>query len=99
MLETVSLFADLSDSEIIEIEKISQRMKLGSDETVFHEGEFSRDIYIIESGEVQIMVRDLSGVTKIVTTLRSKDFFGEMALLDNSIPRLATFTVPHNLGA
>jgi len=57
---------------------------------IFHQGEPGNDFYIIEDGEVEVLVsKDNGGSEKLITVLGPGDFFGEMALVDNS-PRNAS---------
>lgn len=57
-------------------------------EVIVREGEFSRDMFVIQSGEVQITKR--VGEREVeLARLHQGDFFGEMSLLE-SLPRDAT---------
>lgn len=58
-------------------------------ETIFTEGDEDREMYIIQSGEVQITKRLSSGKIIHLATITKGDFVGEMALLE-SLPRSAT---------
>ena len=53
-------------------------------ETIFKEGEPAKELYVIQSGEVEIQVGN-----RLLDTLEANDIFGEMALID-SAPRSAT---------
>src|SRR5579885_1857542 len=55
-----------------------------SGELIFHEGDPACEMYVIESGHVEIQ----SG-NRVLGTLGSKNIFGEMALVDGA-PRGAT---------
>ncbi len=63
-------------------------LEFSDGETIFTEGEESREMYIVQSGEVQITKRFSSGEIKLATIAKG-DFVGEMALLE-SLPRSAT---------
>jgi CRP-like cAMP-binding protein len=58
---------------------------------LFREGEPGHEMFIIESGRVQL-TRNLRGVEKIIAVLPPGEFFGEMAII-NQKPRSATATV------
>ena len=59
-------------------------------EPIFHQDEPGDEMYIIQSGAVEVSV--FQDNRKVVLTLLGKgDFFGEMALLDSK-PRSATVT-------
>ena len=55
-------------------------------ETIFKEGEPAKELYIIQSGTVEIQVGN-----RLLDTLEVNDIFGEMALIDGA-PRSATAT-------
>ncbi|MBF0408011.1 MAG: cyclic nucleotide-binding domain-containing protein [Candidatus Riflebacteria bacterium] len=90
MLRKISLFSDLNDTEILEIEQILSRKEYSPGEVVFHEGTNSRDLYIIESGQIEILVRDVLMIPKTIAVLKKGEFFGEMAILDPAALRSAT---------
>ncbi len=55
---------------------------------MFHQGDESREMYVIQRGKVAIV--DVSGPEEILLATRERgEFFGEMALLE-SLPRTAT---------
>jgi CRP/FNR family transcriptional regulator, cyclic AMP receptor protein len=57
-------------------------------EMVFEEGNSSDCAYLVESGEFEVS-RIHNGQKQIVGTLKEKDIFGEMGILDDQ-PRSAT---------
>lgn len=90
MLDKIELFEGLSLRELQDIEKIAQRLSLKRGEVIFSQGEYARDLYIIESGQVEISIRDFFQARKPVAILKNGDFFGEMALFDKNSVRSAT---------
>ena len=57
-------------------------------EAIFAEGDFSQELYIVVTGAIDI-VKDRGAPTeRVLNTLRSGDFFGEMAIFE-SAPRSA----------
>jgi len=58
-------------------------------EVIFVEGTLGGEMYIVYSGKVVLYTQGASGRDKILATLEAGDFFGEMALVDDS-PRSAT---------
>jgi len=57
---------------------------LKAGETIFKEGETVKELYVIQSGQVDIQLGN-----RLLATLEANDIFGEMALID-STPRSAT---------
>ena len=57
-------------------------------DTIFEENSIGKEIYIILSGNTEI-IKKRGGVETTLATLEEGDFFGEMSLFDNS-PRSAT---------
>jgi CRP-like cAMP-binding protein len=53
-------------------------------ETIFKEGEPAKELYVIQSGRVEIQLGN-----RLLDTLEANDIFGEMALID-AAPRSAT---------
>ena len=63
-------------------------LNFNSGEVVFEEGSDSNCAYLVESGEFEVS-RIHNGQKQIVGTLKEKDIFGEMGILDDQ-PRSAT---------
>jgi len=55
---------------------------------VFHEGDLGRDAYLIERGEIHIVI-DRGTERRLIATLREGEMFGEIALIDQ-MPRTAS---------
>jgi CRP-like cAMP-binding protein len=56
---------------------------------IFAEGDLGLAMYVIESGAVEIRKR-LGGEDRVLATLGKGDFFGEMCMLEEDVPRSAT---------
>ena len=69
--------------------KFEQESRLYEDgDVIFREGEETREMYIVQSGEVVVCKQGPRGEIELAT-LRKGDFVGEMSLLE-SLPRTAT---------
>ena len=86
ILKKIPVFEGLSNSDLSHIERILHRREYQPDEVIFSQGTPGFGMYIIEDGSVSI-ISDPS--MTILAELRGGDFFGELALLDDS-PRSAT---------
>ena len=51
-------------------------------EYVFNEGDIGSEVFILKKGSVEV-VKDLGGTEVVLATLKTGDFFGEMALFGN----------------
>jgi len=91
-LRTVGLFGAVSD-EVLEFLAAKLVVLLpGSGDAVFHEGDAARDMFVVISGEMEVLKRSQSGVDARVAMLGPGDWFGEMSILDVQ-PRSATVRV------
>src|SRR5262249_20779762 len=55
---------------------------------IFSDGEIGNEMFIIQSGTVEIL-KQIGGETRILATLEKGDFFGEMSVLED-LPRIAS---------
>lgn len=88
-LQTVPFFANLKPDEA---EELSQRLvprRFSAGQVIFHHGDPGGLLYIISRGKVKIAHSSPDGQEALLAILGAGDFFGELALLDNS-PRSAT---------
>ncbi|MCU0411080.1 MAG: cyclic nucleotide-binding domain-containing protein [Bacteroidetes bacterium] len=88
ILTKVPAFADLSARELKEVAAIIHRREYRSGEPVFYQGDPGLGMYIIQDGEVSIQIATKEGERRELIVLTDGDFFGELALLDES-PRSA----------
>jgi CRP-like cAMP-binding protein len=82
VLSEVSIFRGLSPEELDALTGLLQRRRYRKGETVFRQGEPGATLYIIESGEVKLMLVSPHGKEVILAILGPGGFFGELALLD-----------------
>ncbi|MEJ2634099.1 MAG: cyclic nucleotide-binding domain-containing protein [Calditrichia bacterium] len=86
ILKKIPIFQELKDKELEAVERILHRRFYKQEEIVFRQGDAGVGMYIIEKGRVKIR---LEPAGQIVAHLKEGEFFGELALLDDS-PRSAT---------
>ena len=89
ILSKVPAFANLSARELRGVAAIVHKREYKAGEPVFFQGDPGLGMYIIQEGEVSIRISEREGEEKELAVLGEGDFFGELALLDES-PRSAS---------
>ncbi len=89
ILRRLPIFHGLKGAALREFERIIHRRRFKAEETIFWEGEPGVGMYVIQQGRVGIYKRVNEKDRQQLAELESGDFFGEVALLDES-PRSAT---------
>jgi len=84
VLSRSPLFEMLSAAELEFIADLSRPRRYAVGELVFEEGELGDSLYVIVEGEVDVLRKNDAGELKVLTTLRSPAFFGEMSLIDKA---------------
>lgn len=90
MLESFSLFTGLPSKVLNDLESRCQRVTLDIGETVFEQGQLGKEVFLIEQGRIEILIKGYIRPTKTIATLEPGDFFGEMSTLNDSPYRSAT---------
>ena len=88
-IRKVPIFESLSRKEIAAVEKLIHKREYSLNEDIFREKDPGGGMYIIMDGSVSIIKNQGGATEETLATLESGDFFGEIALLDES-PRTAT---------
>ena len=88
-LSRVWLFAGLSEDQLESISSFTFRKAFGPGELIIEEGETGNGLYIIISGNVEILKGLGTDKTVVMGQRASGEVFGEMALL-GEWPRTAT---------
>lgn len=86
-LQTVSLFASLTPRELGIVNGLLHERSYLADEVIFDQGEEGQALYIVLAGRVSIR-RANAGHASAIGEEQAGDFFGDLALLDDS-PRFA----------
>jgi len=86
ILMKIPVFQDLKPSALKKIKCILHQREYKTNEIIFSQGDVGLGMYIIERGSVEIVC---DPERHILAELQDGDFFGELALLDDS-PRSAS---------
>jgi CRP/FNR family cyclic AMP-dependent transcriptional regulator len=88
-LEDVSLFKGLQEPELREINARMVTRFFPKGSIVVNEGDQTDSLYIIISGKVKVFSSDEEGKEVVFSTLGPREYFGEVALIDEE-PRSAS---------
>jgi CRP/FNR family cyclic AMP-dependent transcriptional regulator len=84
VLKKVPFFSQLKKSELLEFKRILHHRYFKKGEIIFYEGEPGAGMYVIENGKIGIYKNFDDNSKEELAILQSGEFFGEMALLDES---------------
>ncbi len=84
VLKKVPFFSQLKKIELLEFKRILHHRYFKKGEIIFYEGEPGAGMYVIENGKIGIYKNFDDNSKEELAILQSGEFFGEMALLDES---------------
>jgi CRP/FNR family cyclic AMP-dependent transcriptional regulator len=90
-LATVKLFELLDDEELNELASSIDSIWIEAGHVLFNAGDYGESLYIVNSGKVELYIKDTAGQKIILKVANEDDIFGEISMLDNR-PRSATAT-------
>lgn len=93
ILQQVELFTGLSAEELDALAASSSSRSFPKNTVVIHENDPADSLFIIESGRVKVYCSDKNGKEFIMNTQGEGDYFGELALLDDSTRSASVRTV------
>ncbi|HRZ87678.1 MAG TPA: cyclic nucleotide-binding domain-containing protein [bacterium] len=83
-LKRIPLFSNIHGEGLKRIADISIEKVCEAGELIFNEGDIGDVLYIIKKGSVSIFKKLDSGQEKQLAVLKEQQYFGEMAILDDS---------------
>lgn len=93
ILQQVEIFEGLSEAELDALASSSSSRSFPKNTVVIHENDPADSLFIIESGKVKVYCSDKNGKEFIMNTQGEGDYFGELALLDDSTRSASVRTV------
>lgn len=91
-LANIAMFSQLSDDELDTLGSRASHQSFNKSRILIKEGEKSDSLYVIVSGLLQAYLSDDNGKEVILNTMGPGEYFGEIALVDDS-PRSASIKV------
>lgn len=88
-LTSVQLFHGLKDRQLKQIAKRTRERFYKKDDLIVEQGKMGVGLFIIESGQVEVIRTRPDGTSFVVDKLGPTQFFGELSLLDEA-PRTAS---------
>jgi uncharacterized membrane protein len=82
MLAGVELFGHLTDEDRRGLAEVIDRRSLVAGETLFNAGEQGDSLFVVQSGEVELFIKDTAGQKIVLTNSGRGEIFGELSLLD-----------------
>lgn len=83
-LKRIPLFSNIHGEGLKRIADISVEKVFEAGDIVFNEGDIGDVLYIIKKGSVKIFKKLENGEEKTLAVLKEQQYFGEMAILDDS---------------
>lgn len=88
----IEMFKLLDEHERADLAKVVDELNVTAGETLFRAGEPGDTLFVIQSGRVELSIKDNAGQKIVLATREAGDIFGELSLLDSG-PRTATAQV------
>jgi len=89
LLAEIKMFASLNEDDRQALAEVVDKLKVPAGHTLFHAGDPGDSLYVVESGQIELFIKDNVGQKIVLTIAETGDTFGELAMLDSG-PRTAT---------
>jgi uncharacterized membrane protein len=83
MLEGVALFDHLNAEDRQSLAEVIDLRPIAAGETLFQAGEPGDSLYVVQSGEIELYIKDTAGQKIVLTVAGHGEVFGELSMLDN----------------
>jgi CRP-like cAMP-binding protein len=91
MLRKVPFFSGVRRQDLVSLANLCRPKTYRARQVIFHRGDPGDTLYIVQSGQVKIVLLSAKGEEMVLALFQSGDFFGELSLLDG-LPRSASAT-------
>lgn len=88
-LAAIRMFEHLNEDDRVALANVIDELKVPEGHTLFQAGDPGDSLFIMQSGQIELFIKDTAGQKIVLTTAQSGDMFGELAMLDTG-PRTAT---------
>src|SRR5260370_40951168 len=88
-LASIKMFELLNEDDRIALAAVVDELKVPAGHTLFQAGDPGDSLFIVQSGQIELFIKDTAGQKIVLTTAEQGDMFGELAMLDTG-PRTAT---------
>jgi CRP/FNR family cyclic AMP-dependent transcriptional regulator len=88
-LNNIKMFELLNEGDRIALAEVVDELTVPEGHTLFQAGDPGDSLFIVNSGEIELFIKDTAGQKIVLTTAQAGDMFGELAMLDTG-PRTAT---------
>ncbi|HKP35645.1 MAG TPA: DUF1003 domain-containing protein [Pyrinomonadaceae bacterium] len=88
----IDMFKLLDGDERAELARVVDELRVTAGQTLFHAGEPGDTLFVVQSGKVELSIKDNAGQKIVLATPQAGDIFGELSMLDSG-PRTATAQV------
>jgi len=88
-LADIRMFDHLNEDDRLALANVIDELKVPQGHTLFQAGDPGDSLFIVQSGQIELFIKDTAGQRIVLTTAQAGDMFGELAMLDTG-PRTAT---------
>jgi len=82
LLQAIPIFSDLDEGELLDVLRIAQPVEYAAGHVICREGDPGDCMYVIQAGEVNVVIQGRDGQQVPLATLKSGELLGEMTLVD-----------------
>lgn len=93
LLANIPLFSKLSESELASLGTLLKEAAFDANQPIFWIGDVGDNLYIIQSGRVQVSYPDDTGSEVVLAALGPGAFFGDLSLLDGGARTASVRTI------